>query len=59
MRTSDETNGLEYRGLADVLRSQRRVCLIKRRIEDGTYDEDAGIPTVVEIIKEELERDAR
>jgi hypothetical protein len=57
MRTSDETSGMEYRGLVDVLRSQRRVRLIKWRIEDGEYDEDAAMPTVVERVAQELERE--
>ena len=55
MRSSDESNGLEYRGLVDVLRSQR-VRLIRWQIDEGIYDEDAALPTVFERVAEELER---
>lgn len=45
---------LAHRGMADVIRSQR-VTTIRWRIDDGTYDEQAAIPTVVQKLADILD----
>ncbi len=55
MRSSDESSGMEYRGLVDVLRKQRRWRLVRWEIDEGIYDENAAIPTVVQKLADILD----